>query len=294
MDTKNRKYDPKKREYNWVFTCFNLDCEELIKSMDKEKQGFRYIIFQREACPTTGKIHLQGYLELDNAKTCSAIQKILQDKCHLEPAQGSRKSNENYCSKSESAIADTLYEWGGQKQQGARSDLKNVAEFIKGGAKIREVAREHPEMIIKYHNNLRALISYLHEPDDVVVKCYFLWGKPGLGKTGAAFNYFGKRNTARASISASGQWWFDEYTGDEQCIILDDVTPEMFTPGGVLLQYLDRYPVKLPTKGSFVWRACTHMVVTSNWDPIRLRPEYLRRFVDIVEITADSPAYTFT
>jgi len=294
MDTKNRKFDPKKRAYNWLFTIYNLDCEELIKNMDKEKVGFRYIIFQREACPTTGKLHLQGYLELDNAKTCSAIQKIVEDKCHLQPADGSRKSNQIYCTKSESAIADTVYEWGGQKKQGTRNDLNEVAEFIKGGARIREVAREHPTMVIKYHNNLKALISYLHEPSDDVVKCYFLWGKPGVGKTSAVFNEFGKRNVARGSIAVNGQWWFDEYTGDEDCILLDDVTPDMFTPGGVLLQYLDRYPVKLPQKGGFVWRACTHIVVTSNWDPVGLKPEYVRRFVDIAEIKADTPAYTFT
>lgn len=89
-----------------------------------------YYCYQKEICPTTGRDHWQGYLELLGTRKLVGQtlkdQVFLDQSVHIEPSRGTQEQNIIYCSKLESKIGDFV-EWGEKKKQGARSDLDEIA-----------------------------------------------------------------------------------------------------------------------------------------------------------------------
>lgn len=61
---------------------------------------FKYMCFGEEICPSTLKLHFQGYLELYSPARISAVKKYLKDDTvHLEKAKGDKEQNRAYCRK---------------------------------------------------------------------------------------------------------------------------------------------------------------------------------------------------
>lgn len=77
----------------WCFTAYNISVEELKILIG----NFGNYIFGEEICPTTGKHHLQGYIEFES-KT-RPLEKIKSKNIHWEKTKGSREDNIKYCSK---------------------------------------------------------------------------------------------------------------------------------------------------------------------------------------------------
>lgn len=61
---------------------------------------YNYIIIGLETCPTSGLVHLQGYINLIKTVKLGGMKKIHQ-KAHWEAALGSDIDNQRYCSKEE-------------------------------------------------------------------------------------------------------------------------------------------------------------------------------------------------
>ena len=63
--------------------------------------GIGYIVYQTEKAPTTGTVHIQGYIEMDIARTIQAIKKKifrkLANEVHIESTNGSGAQNRAYC-----------------------------------------------------------------------------------------------------------------------------------------------------------------------------------------------------
>jgi hypothetical protein len=92
-----------KQGTRFVFTLWNPSPEE-IDAIDAIKERFKFIIGGLETAPTTGMIHLQGYLEVKSRTRMSTIQKLINKKCHLEIANGTREQNQIDCSKENNVI----------------------------------------------------------------------------------------------------------------------------------------------------------------------------------------------
>jgi hypothetical protein len=63
-----------------------------------------YSIFQLERAPTTGQLHLQGYMRFKNARAFNSVR-ALHNGMHIEAAKGSVADNITYCSKSDSRVS---------------------------------------------------------------------------------------------------------------------------------------------------------------------------------------------
>ena len=48
---------------SWCFTSFELDENQFPKYPTFIPEEIRYIVYQVEQCPDTGKLHIQGYVE---------------------------------------------------------------------------------------------------------------------------------------------------------------------------------------------------------------------------------------
>lgn len=147
---------------------------------------------QVEACPTSGRFHLQGYLELTTRQKLSALKKI-NGTAHWEPANGDAESNIHYCNKQESRIDSTypvIFTKGefkpSRKGQGKRNDLLAAANLLKASrGDIRQVVDQFPTQFIRYARGLMNYGNYQKDTnkDRGPVKLDILWGPPGSGKS---------------------------------------------------------------------------------------------------------------
>jgi len=72
---------------NWTFTLNNYRQEDFQNLDELYITGkVKYIIYGKEVCPTTGTIHLQGFLQLSKKARFAGVKKLLGSKYHIESA----------------------------------------------------------------------------------------------------------------------------------------------------------------------------------------------------------------
>lgn len=241
--------DPKARARGWCFTMFG-DLNEI--EIKLKALPVQYIVFGREFCPTTGKEHIQGYLYHGEKKTRGALVKKLAGSYRL--ARGSPQENAKYCKKD----GRSIYENGIQPVMGARTDLHVVAEEIRDGASLKDVADNHPGMFVQYARGFAALSSIMMKDRKEKAKVTWVWGSTGTGKTRLAVE------RCETFYMKDGTQWWDGYT-QQKCIIVDDFDGKW--PFRDLLRFLDRYPYQGQCKGSYVKINSPEIVITCEHPP---------------------------
>lgn len=129
---------------------------------------FRYVIVNVELCPTTERIHWQGYMELARPANYEAIRKRvpLFDTAHFAARKGSQLEAISYCQKLETRYPGVggFFEYGTKSPgQGHRSDLDSVTDLLRNGATEREVAQQLPGMFLRYHSGIAAYLDVMEE-----------------------------------------------------------------------------------------------------------------------------------
>jgi Putative viral replication protein len=105
----------KKARFNaskyWCMTWHDYP-EDWQSFLERSKPDVTFFIMGKEICPTTGRKHLQGYVETKNMMRPTALG--WPKKIHWEKACGSRSANIAYCTKegawTASRLLDTLEE----------------------------------------------------------------------------------------------------------------------------------------------------------------------------------------
>lgn len=255
-----------KRFRNWVFTHQGHD-EEWAQALECQ-----YLVFGREVAPTTGKKHLQGYIEFKEAKTRRAVNKLLHGS-YVATRGGSREQAIAYCVKDDPTpfIKDKR---SAPKAPGKRTDIDRMREIICDGGSVQDVLEisSNPHVI----RTAEKLFSYLEQPRDLSRPPTILWywGAPGTGKTKLA-----------EAVTEDPYWcqpdcsWFDGYDAHAD-IILDDLRAKRF-PFSFLLRFLDRYPNRLPFKGGFRQNRASLIIITCPNPP---EVEYSRHMEDIGQL----------
>jgi len=122
-----------------------------------------FLIFQHEKCPTSGRDHWQGYVEMKKGSSIMQIQQSLELNytTHLETRIGSAWEAAEYCAKPDTA-QDPLgahiygpYPEQDKKGKGHRTDLKAVAELMKEGKSMKQIAAAHPIECMKYPQGIK-------------------------------------------------------------------------------------------------------------------------------------------
>lgn len=144
------------RSRNWCFTSFaKTEHDDWEFLYNKDSDFIRYLCVGIETCPTTGKLHTQGWIQMNTPKEMSVMKKVLGDKtAHLEPCRGTEYKNDDYCTKS-----GNWKTYGKFKSQGQRTDIEQVFREIKNGTKELEIARLYPVQYMKYHKCIQRLIE---------------------------------------------------------------------------------------------------------------------------------------
>lgn len=252
----------KNRNYCFTYMVDKLENGKMLKKGFDTK--VKYLIFQKEKCPTTGKEHLQGYIELLKPMRFNAVKGMFfSNSVHLEKRMGTRDQAIEYCSKEESRI-EGPFEWGEKgKTQGHRTDLDIATEALKNGKSIEEVALECPGTFVKFHRGLRELRNVItNNKKDRDINVTVLWGKTGTGKTRKAMD--GDRDNIYKIDLINDTIWFDGYDG-QTTLVIDEFYGQC--KPSLLLKLLDRYPIRLPVKGASVMANWNKVFITSNKPP---------------------------
>lgn len=248
------------------------------------------MVLQEELCPTTARQHFQGYLELQVKKRLSWLKENLSATAHFEKARGSRFDNYTYCSKRESAVADTFTlvcgitptqktDWEEAKAAAKRGDLDDPAIpahlYLRSYRTLKEIAADHAAKPVE-----------LDSLDN-----FWLWGATGVGKSRAArshvVDYY-----VKPKRDGGTDWWIG-YT-DEHTVIIEDVDAShapWLTEG--LKVWADHYPFPAHTGvGQFKSIRPHTIIVTSNCAPCDIWQEphlaAIERRFKIIEVTPEN------
>jgi len=242
----------------YIFTWFEATESEKEHLAAYGTSECKYWIFGLETCPTTGRPHLQGYLNLK--KKIRPRQLFEQLGCAddtrvtIRGARGNDEENRVYCSK-----GGQFVEGGTPSKPGKRTDLDGAIETLKNGGLV-EVAEQHSNVFVRHHRGLATLERALKNKPRTEQPCViWIWGETGVGKTRLAWE-IGKKLKWKVYPKMRGKWW-DGFLNEEICLFDDFRKIDM--EFNELLRITDRYPVRYEVKGDTIWFNSKLIIFTS-------------------------------
>ncbi len=241
----------------WCFTSYKTH-EEFQDGL-REQEPLLYICWGVERCPTTSRVHLQGYLRCSRPIRMAGAKRLCGDQSlHLERRRGTEGEAVKYCQKDLDKDAGAgcvgfFHEWGERSKQGKRSDIDCIRAVIKDGGGMRHVI----EAATSVQAVLAApkFLTYMEcGKRDGAPDVRWYWGPTGTGKTRAAIaeaeRDFGVDPLWTSSDSLK---WFDGYDAHE-VVLLDDFRSDDIKLRW-MLRLLDRYAVRVQNKGGYrAWK----------------------------------------
>lgn len=225
----------------------------------------RSAAMQLERCPTSGVIHIQGYLQWKDDKRMSACYKMFN--AHWTLANGSAHANWKYCTEDDTHVPNTPRLTVGEPvSQGQRTDMVDtVRDVMEGRATARDVMENDPMFWMRNYRALAQMELARVQPRTEKPHITWLWGESGTGKTKWVYDRW---SYGDVYAKPSGLFW-DRYHG-QQCILFDDLSLDM--DEGFYREFLrwtDRYPcqggVKLTTGGVEI--NSPYIVITCEFHP---------------------------
>jgi len=263
----------------WCFTIHApfYTAALLKKLQDQVGQGrpIEKLIHQEEKAPSTGILHIQGFLSVFQKKRLNQIKELIgAPQVHIEAAKGDDAAQETYCSKPETATGQHVFttnNFGKRGVQGKRSDLDAIADRLKEGASMEDLTEDFLVPLIRYGKGIQFAQQLLRGAQATAgrpVTTIVLWGPSGTGKSlwaRAYAQHFGLRLYSKPITLKSSTQWFDGYDGDD-VLVLDD-----FDAGQVdfrtLLTWLDPYKLRVQLKGTMALARWSTVIITSNTEP---------------------------
>ncbi|AJP36339.1 replication-associated protein, partial [Avon-Heathcote Estuary associated circular virus 2] len=262
------------RYRRWCITENNYT-DESIKILSELPTN--YIIVGKEIGKKKKTPHLQIYLEFVNAKTFSAVKKLLK-KAHIEVSKGNAKQNTDYCSKDQ----DVILVRGEPFNQGKRNDLSCIKELIQQDYNIREMLEEESIKSLQGLRMAENLMKYVEKPRSKAPNIIWRYGASGSGKTRWVYE-----NYTEVFCPINFKWW-EGYDG-HKVVLLDDLRGD-FCKYHEFLKLTDRYPYRVECKGGSRQLLADTIIITSPvhpkevWDTIEDKKQLLRRITKIDHI----------
>ena len=261
-----------------------------VVSVVEEYKGFRAQLEVSES----GFVHWQGILYAKSPVRFSTLKRKFPPQWHMESARAP-EALRRYVAKSESRVRGVQPLVVGEVPEIRNSNRgKKIKELIhdlifEEGATFSEIARDYPEAG-HMHNMIRDWIQVRdrklgQEWRDV--KCTYIWGEPGVGKT----RWVRDRFQDLYSVVRYKHPW-DTYEG-QSTILLDEFYGGL--DWGEFLAVLDGHPLLLPARYSDRQALHTRVFVVSNkplWEqytkvPADVWGAMTRRFHHVWKMTGE-------
>ena len=92
---------------------------------------FRYFVAQKEVCPTSGRLHWQGYIELKDKARLGKVKEVLGcPSAHLEMRRGSQAEAIAYCQRRRPGRSPSEKDGIWHKGQGRRRTGRSWQESL--------------------------------------------------------------------------------------------------------------------------------------------------------------------
>lgn len=268
------------RSRNFIFTLNNYT-DQHVALLNRLAPSLRYLVYGREVAPTTGTPHLQGFAIFANARTLSAVTRLMPG-AHVEIARGSPEQCRTYC------IKDGDYaEFGTPPVTPAQSGDREVDRYNSAWDLAKQGSLEDIDADIRircYSTLKRIRTDYKPAPEPLTSVCgTWIHGLAGCGKTTAVF-----RRWPDLYSKPLNKWW-DGYV-DEPVVLYDDISIYHRELGTQLKHAADFAPFSVEKKGSQEKIRPSRVVVTSQytieeiWDDEQTRDALNRRFTVINKI----------
>jgi len=235
-----------------------------------EDDLLRYLVWQKELSPGTGRVHLQAYAEFARPVRLRQVKRILGDEtCHCEAREGSRDQARDYCrdaDKRAPGAESGPWEHGEWRAagQGRRSDLDAVHQLLRDGCSEVEISDAHFATWARYWRAFERFRLIHIEPRSWKPQVSLYWGPTGTGKSSLALAEAADPYWVPPPRCSGSAPWFEGYQGQSD-VIFDDFRGSI--PYQTFLRLLDRYPMRCENKhGSFEF-VPRRIWVTSNEHP---------------------------
>lgn len=272
----SRSTNRRGRHRGWCFTDNRTD----LGGPTFNPSHVQYAIWQRERGGRTGHTHFQGYVYFKNTVSFKVAKENIGVHCHIEPALGSLAQNIDYCSKEDTrceeedsgpwffgeyteedldATRTAVQRRGGGAK---KSTLDQWGERAKHAGGIKHIIDNHPGIYIRHWQGLTRLRALSIQPrrSDVNPHVEVRHGPSGAGKSRSVYTEFSHSEV----YSKDGSRWWDYYDG-EPVVLFDDFTGDAREiPPVQLLRILDRYPIRVQTKGGYVQLSQSKFILTSS------------------------------
>lgn len=291
----------KGRFVKWFLTIWpELDMEVLEETLN---ENCKWWVIQRERCPTTERLHYHFVCHLKEALTFGGLKRLLDiegtgtaKSFKLWGGEGGLQRVIKYCSKAETRVEGP---WsGGDLPNKRRRAGEVIVEMIEGGSTNRDIAKMFP-LQARMLNDIRDALDMntVMRDRDAPPTVWFVHGEPGVGKTRKFFDMVNDMKEVHIlnTPPSSGTWFFNGY--HQQTIALfDDANPPTERNIVQWLRVLDRYPLRVDTKGGSIQFNSPIIGITTNltWDEWTafLVPGHkaaLRRRISHIEHMAAAP-----
>lgn len=140
----------------------------------------RVCFAQLECAPTTGRIHVQGYLEVAKAKTIVEMKTATQAyfgketgwKAYFDISRGTREDNERYCSKENTSLGHPSIRYIARDEAEERGDGEElVAGGIDGDASVSNEEKfkesKYIEDMLQAHYSPQEIASYVMRDEEL-------------------------------------------------------------------------------------------------------------------------------
>lgn len=268
-------WDSSKRSQGHVFTVY--DYADKLDLLAKIAEKATYMVYGKEVCPDTGRLHLQGYVYFNSKRLSGPMAKKV--KCWVRPARGNPEQNKGYCTK------DGDYkEFGTLPKQGARNDIHQFVLDCKDTPTVFAEAtllEDYTNIVAKYPAFVARVQRHYNAPvANKTMDNYWYYGPPGTGKTYAAKQH-------GTSFLKNPNKWFDGYAGQDT-VVCEDYEPKHSREMGWFLKiWADLDPFTADVKCSSMFIRPRRIIVTSNycidemgWDKVTTAA-MKRRFIEV-------------
>lgn len=225
--------NPKPEKYrNFTVTDYELDENFYMENED----AFKYVLMGLEKCPSTGRMHWQGYVIFKFQKSIKSAQKYLKPR-HVEIMRKGTFTNYKYCKKD----GNVALEIGMPPLQGQRTDLiKLKDDILEGRSTVNEITETDPYMFHMYGRTMMKLEDLRYDKNirSEMTKGIWYYGPTAVGKSHKAFEGF-YDDPSKFYVWPRDKDWWDNYK-QQEIVIINDFRGQI--PYDRLLELLDKWP----------------------------------------------------
>nr|WAE43181.1 MAG: replication associated protein [Cressdnaviricota sp.] len=244
----------------WCITINNWTPEDLA-ALKAEKHD--YMVLAPEV-GESGTPHIQAYIYKHSKIGFPGLHKRLK-RARLAEAIGTPEQNRTYIvgpytdGEKHKPFNPDAEEFGQIPRQGKRTDLDEIRAVLKETNSMRKVV----EIASSYQSVKMAeqILKYTEKPRNFKPEVLWFYGPTGSGKSRLAYELLGEDCYTCLSTGR----WFDGYDAHEN-VLIDDMRKD-FMKFHELLRLLDRYAMRIETKGGTRQFLAKRIIITSAYPP---------------------------